>query len=299
MATRITFSEDTYQPKVIAFGGSPSIRWYAYLRESDNNLYLRRSVDEVLEAEILVVEPNPPQLNRAESSGISWFDLVRDPVDPEVAWVYWLSDGTLWRMSVTSTPIGEAPTTRQFARIANRWDVQGTVVAGHYRAPGASQPQIPTPTLVLAESAVPGMRDLVIIFPPPLSEIYRPDAVEIYRVPNGGGAVRLPSQPTVPVIGLITLAVPAPPAGEYILWRARGIQRDSPNLKGPFGSAFDFGRAEADVTAAGGYVSGHYRAPVATKVDFSPIKGGTKVDSFNFGDGVGHYRAPVITKVAT
>jgi len=75
------------------------VRWFAYKR-SDGFVYLQRDVDGVIEPESLVIPEN-----------VSWFDFIVDPVDPNNALIYWLSEGLLSCVSVTSTPIGELPAT--------------------------------------------------------------------------------------------------------------------------------------------------------------------------------------------
>jgi hypothetical protein len=189
--TQITFSDDALVPKCITFGGTVNVvRWYAYVRSSaDHNIYLQRSVDGVLSPEVLTVEANPPAFG-ADQPGISYFNFVADPADNTKAHLYWLSDGSLFRITVTSTPIGEQPTTQQFDRVNNRADIQfPDLNLGSPFAPASSFGQLPTPGLTLLRSETPGNRTLVItpLYGP--SEAYFPVIIEVYRAQNQGSAV--------------------------------------------------------------------------------------------------------------
>lgn len=222
---QITFTDDALVPKCITFGGTTNVvRWYAYIRSSaDNNIYLRRSVDGVLAAEVLTVEANPPAFG-ADQPGIEYFNFIADPADNTKAYLYFLSDGTVFRITVTSTPIGEQPTTQQFDRVNNRADTMIPAVgsAGAPMSPTGAYGQIPPPTLEVVRSSIPGNHVLIIGPVNGPTERYFPTIVEVYRAQNEANSVLFDTLFVGPVAQL-TLEVPAPAGGNTELWHARSL----------------------------------------------------------------------------
>jgi hypothetical protein len=137
----ITFTDDTDRPKTITFGGSPLVRWYLYLRNPSRDLYMRREDNGVLAAEVFIVEPIDPPLPDSPLAGIEDMDVVVDPNDATKARIYWTSDGTVWCVVVTSSPIGEQPTKQVFDRQSNRFDLYtvGDNPGGAYKTSGDTE----------------------------------------------------------------------------------------------------------------------------------------------------------------
>ncbi len=277
--TQITFSDDALVPKCITFGGTTNVvRWYAYVKTaSDHNIYLQRSVDGVLAAEVLTVLANPPAFG-ALQPGISYFNFIADPADNTKAHLYWLSDGTLFRITVTSNPIGEQPSTQQFDRVNNRADTTRPEIGlGANLTPPVSFGAIPAPGLVIVRSDTPGNRLLVITPLKGPTEAYFPQVVEVYRAPNQGNAVLYATlfvgSPTSSTVVQLSLEVPEATGGNTELWHARSLNPEF-LTKSNYAHAYDNGNdpnAEATTTQGFGSLGSNLTPPV-TKVSRLPIK---------------------------
>lgn len=104
--TQLTSSDDASVPRVITFGGSPLVKWYAYVRAGD--VYLRREEDGVIASESMIIQA-------LGSAKVADVDFVIDPSDNTVAWIYFIDTlGNVYNMSVTSSPIGEMPSLQTF-----------------------------------------------------------------------------------------------------------------------------------------------------------------------------------------
>lgn len=227
MSTQITFTDDALVPKCITFGGTVNVvRWYAYIKSGSlYNIYLQRWVDGVFDAEVLAVEANPPAFG-ADQPGLEYFNFIADPSDNTKAYLYFLSDGTLFRIQVTSSPIGELPTTQQFDRVNNRADTRFPDIgsASAPLSPASLAGQMPPPTMVMLESTTPGNRVLVLGAVNGPTERYFPTAIEVYRAQNEGESVLFATVYVRPVPQLI-LEVPAAAGGNTELWHARSVNQ--------------------------------------------------------------------------
>lgn len=272
---QITFSDDALVPKCITFGGTTLVvRWYAYIRStSDNDIYLQRSVDGVLDPEVLTLQANPPAFG-ALQPGIEYFNFVVDPTDNTQAHLYWLSDGTLFRVTVTSTPIGEQPTLQQYDRVNNRADTTPPDIGlGALLVPtGPPAGAIPRPGFTLVISETPGNRLLVITpFKGP-TEAYFPTVVEVFRAQNRGGSVLFE---TLFVGGQVqlTLEVPEATGGNTEMWHARSLNTVF-GTQSNFAHAWDPGpdpTREATTMQAFSSLGG-VLTPAYTKVSRLPVK---------------------------
>ena len=270
--TQITFTDDARRPRTITFGGDPLVRWYAYLRDPDGNLYLQREEDGVLDSEELIVSPDPPSFG-APSTGIEWFDFHVDPSDASKAYLFFLSDGTLWEMVVTSTPVGEKPTAKLFDRINNRADLDRDVpIGGLHRRPSVSQTSLPRPVLAIATNPAPNTNTLVISLG---SAPLEPDLVEVYQSPNGGSTVLFA---VVNAASQILLDVPAPTAPDYTIWRARSVSL-APAAVSLYGQTLDTGAIPSTDLASSTSAGGAWRKSGVTKTNRQPIKAGTRTDT--------------------
>lgn len=99
--TKITTTGDIGKVRAITFGGTPLVKWYAYIRDADGDLYLQRESGGVRGSEAKVLTCG---------EAIVDFDFAVDPVDPNQAWVYFIINGQARRFGVNSLPIGELPT---------------------------------------------------------------------------------------------------------------------------------------------------------------------------------------------
>jgi len=267
--TQITFTNDALKPKVITFGGSPLVKWYAYILEGQNGrLYLRRSVDGILGSEILVMEANPPTAPKTESIGITWFAFHVDPTDATKAYIYFIADGTLWRSEVTSSPIGEEPTTQQFDRTTNRYENADLAVSPNRFAEGYhAKTTIPTPGIALVETANPAARQLIVTVPPADNALFEPDTIEVYRLIDGGNGTLYYSG-GLPGGRQLVLTV-ATNTATFTKWAARVTKR-SPAFQSVFVSVIDSGNLDTD--AFGVLAPSRPLEAYFAKVDRAPIK---------------------------
>lgn len=266
---QVTFTDDARRPKVATFGGSPLVNWYAYIRDPDGKLYLQREENGVLAPEITVIEGNVPPVGQAESEGITGFDFIYDPVDPTQAHLYFLADGTLYRVTVTSSPIGEEPTTQQFDRTNNRFDVLSPVFSTGMPFESFSRISgIEIPSVYVVETGNPSTSRVIIIVPPASVPLFDPDFVELVVMPNGGDGV-LDNVFAVPPSRIIIYDVPANSV-DFTTWAARSV-RLSPSLKSGYSRAIDDGNYTTDAPqpflATGLVFEGFVR-----KVNRQPVK---------------------------
>ena len=301
---QITFTDDAIAPKVITFGDSPLVKWFAYIRSSaDNNIYLRRSVDGVVDPEVLTVSANPPAFG-ATQSGVDYFNFIQDPADSTKAHLYFLSDGTLFRITVTSTPVGEQPSAQQFDRVNNRADTIVTKVgAGAPLAATANFGAIPAPTVALLRSETPGNRTLVITPRNGPTERYFPLFVEVYRAQNEAGSVLFDTLfvGAIPTGTHIQFAIENPEAagGNTELWHVRALNSVY-NTRSNFAHVYDDGTdpfAEGTNAQAIGSV-GASLIPATTKISRLPVKV-TRSDATSAQalGGAGGSLTPATTKV--
>jgi hypothetical protein len=303
--TQITFTDDALVPKCITFGGTTNVvRWYAYIRSTgSNDIYLQRSVDGVLDPEVLVVQANPPAFG-APQPGLSYFNFIADPSDNTKAHLYFLSDGTLFRITVTSTPIGEEPTTQQFDRVNNRADTTRPELGlGSLLIPGVSGTAIPRPSVALVRSETPGQRLLIITVNNGPDERRQGRIVEVYRAQNQANSVLYDTlfvgEPTSSTYIQLVLEVPAAVSPNEELWHVRSLN-PAFNTISEYTHVFDNGNdPTAEATSAEGFSQlGSHLTPVITKVSRLPIKIARNdvpenVQPFS---GVGSHLTPVITK---
>jgi hypothetical protein len=239
----ITFTDDTDIPKTITFGGSPLVRWYLYLRNPSRNLYIQREDNGVLGPETLILLPISPPLPDSPLNGIEDVDIVVDPSDATKAHIYFTSDGTLWRFTVTSTPIGEQPTQQVFNRQNGRFDVfrVGDNTGGNFRASGDNRQraleflpfstesyrstQLPIPTIAITLGPTSVQRTLLINVPDAKIDYNEPDALEIYRSVDGAGYTLFQTIQFSGTPRFFEVIVPADvPATVVDAWKAKTIQ---------------------------------------------------------------------------
>lgn len=239
----ITFTDDTDIPKTITFGGSPLVRWYLYLRNPSRNLYVQREDNGVLGPETLILLPISPPLPDSPLNGIEDVDIVVDPNDATKAHIYFTSDGTLWRFTVTSTPIGEQPTQQVFDRQNGRFDVfrVGDNTGGNFRASGDNRQraleylpfsseafrtiQLPIPTIAITLGPTPAQRTLLINVPFAILDYNEPDALEIYRSVDEQGFTLFQTIQFSGTPRFFEVIVPADvPATAPDWWKAKTIQ---------------------------------------------------------------------------
>lgn len=306
MSTRITFSGDAIEPKVITFGGTPLVRWYAYLRTSlSNRLCLQRSVDGVLEPEIVVVESNPPALNKAESEGITWFDFHADPVDVTKAYLYFIADGTLWRNEIVSTPIGEAPTTTQYDRVNNRYERLNLKIGAANSAEANFRvntgPGVYSVESFLIPGSAPGLVKIFSIVYPPFYVDYDPDILEFYRLPTGAigefyQTLPIPPLEAVPVPRFVILEVAAATLGSPIVWAMRAVQTKTGKKDSVFTRVTDTGETPTVELISFNVGAGTSSEPSFKKQSQQPIKL-SRAEAISLAAGAGSSAEPSYKKI--
>jgi hypothetical protein len=233
----------------------------------------------------MVVEANLPVPPSVDSPGETWFAFHVDPNAATKALLYFLSDGTLWRSEVTSTPIGEEPTTQQFDRRNNRYErfVAGFGSNTPYEATG-SKTNLPIPGMVLVHTEVPTVRQLIINVPESTvsPDIYEPDAIELYRMPNGGDGALYLSAP-MPESRVLIVNVTSAVSPATITWAVRTV-RGTPELHSPYVRAIDDNIPDADALIGAWGSSTPFEASMS-KVDRAPIKKSFQEANFIPGRG--------------
>jgi hypothetical protein len=265
----ITFTDDTNRPKTITFGGSPLVRWYLYLRDPSRDLYMRREDNGVLAAEVFIVEPIDPSLPDAPLQGIEDMDIVVDPNDATKARIYWTSDGTVWCVVVTSSPIGEQPTKQVFDRQSNRFDLYtvGDNPGGAYKTSGDTEralesrvPQtfetdsLPTPSVQIAENPDPTKHTLIVNVPAASLPNHEPNVMELYRAIDNTSYALYVSTTFVGTFHQFIFEVPVNTAATPAdFWKARVLQVNPGEIRSGLFSlpARDTGQTDTDVYPVG------------------------------------------------
>ena len=157
--------------------------------------------------------------------------------EPDTAYIYFISDGVLWRIKVTSSPIGEEPVAQSFDRSDTRKDIVRFTAGGSpYRAVAGfvSKESLLTPTLFLGD--IEGSQRELFIKRPGLHvvptvainfethapfNLLNPNGYEIWRTIDRG--VRQ-LYATVSYKENISLLVPAATGTQVVKWEARSIK---------------------------------------------------------------------------
>lgn len=189
------------------------------------------------------------------------------PVDPS-AFIYFISDGVLYRAKVSSDPIGEEPTVQTFDRTGTRREfVKNNFVAvGMFRDMNQriETTSLPVPSLALGGVNSDGLtRPLVIAGSPNVSQ-NTPDAMEVYEQVGASSfnlIAVLPYEPSV----VYDVGIAKYPATKS--YRARYIQL-TPSRVGAYSSKItDFPRLRADVAPNNFTAIGMFRDVIADAND--------------------------------
>jgi hypothetical protein len=260
--TKITTSNDTDLPRVVHLG--LNVIWYVY-RRADRKLYLQREAAGARGAEVEIAQ------------FVSAVDVAIDPGGLK-AWIYFVTDGSLRRIEVTTT--SETPSTQAVQR--NDGWYERVLVRPSMGTDSAFTPtEIGAPTIALFDSGSPLTRTLVAI--PPSVNIGRVSFLRIYRALSIAGA-GFQLYATLPLLGAPYAVVDVPAAtspAAPVSWIADAVRDESGRyLVSRFSSVVvDKAQADGDIVRmrlSMGSESGW------TSVDRPPIKFAAPTDSYPF-----------------
>lgn len=263
--TKITTTNDADLPRVVHLGSN--VIWYVY-RRANLRLYLQREAAGARGAEIEIAQ------------FVSAVDVAIDPGGLK-AWIYFVTDGSLRRIEVTT--IAETPSTQAVQR-NDGWYERVKVQAPGMGVDSNFPPvEIGTPVIGLFDSGSPSTRSLLAIAP--TTKIGRVSYFRIYRALSMAGA-GFQLYATVQLRigeGFIVLDVPAAVSPSSPVSWICDVVRDEVGryLVSPFSNtATDKGQVDGDLV--------RMRVSMGVNqtwdaIDRPPIKLATPQDNYPFG----------------